>query len=108
MDLKKDSTLTLAWLDQRFSNVFERVPNLSLVNKSRPKPQTTYEKMDCLDEFWQQVAKLLISAIYSFLKCPRCRQTISGNVQNAVNTKRGFGLPLRDPFFDPSPHVFVF
>jgi len=38
MDLKKDPTLTLAWLVQRFSNVFERVPNLSLVNKSRPKP----------------------------------------------------------------------
>jgi len=31
----------LEWLDQRFPNLFEHDPNLSLVNA----PQTTYETM---------------------------------------------------------------
>jgi len=56
--LKRFQPLTLKWLDPRFPNVFERDPNLSLVNTSRPKPQTTYERNDyCMDDFWQQVAK---------------------------------------------------
>jgi len=41
-----------------------------------------------------------MSAIYSFLKCLRYRQTqaSSGNVENA---QRQFGLPQRDPFLWP-------
>jgi len=31
--------------DQRFLDFFERDPNLSLVNSSRFKPQTTYENI---------------------------------------------------------------
>jgi len=58
---KKTQPLPLVWLDQRFPNFFEPVPNLSLVNTSRPKPQTTYEKNDCMDEFWQKVAKFVFN-----------------------------------------------
>jgi len=39
---------------QRLPDNFERDPNLGLVNISRPKPQTAYEKnSDCMDDFWQ-------------------------------------------------------
>jgi len=47
----------------------------------------------------------LMSAIYSFRKYLRCRQTSSGNIENL---KLRFGSPLRDPFFDPSPPFFGF
>jgi len=61
MGSKKDPTLTLAWVDQLFPNFFEPVPNLSLVNTSQPKPQATYEKNDCMDEFWQQVVRFVFN-----------------------------------------------
>jgi len=49
--LKKTSN-TQEWLAQRFPTVFERDSNLGLVNTSRFKPQTTYEKnTDCMDDF---------------------------------------------------------
>ena len=55
MDLKKK----LSHLVPKF---FERDPNLSLVNTSRPKPQTTYEKNTCcVDDFLQQVAKVVFN-----------------------------------------------
>jgi len=49
----------------------------------------------------------LMSAIYSFLKYLRYRQThtSSGNVENL---QLPFESPLRDPFFDPSPPFFGF
>ena len=38
----------------------EHEPNLSVVNISQPQPQTTYERnSDCMDDFWQQVAKFV-------------------------------------------------
>ena len=45
MDWRKLPQFTQKWLDQRFPTFFERDPNLSLVNTSRFKPQTTYEKI---------------------------------------------------------------
>jgi len=47
-----------------------------------------------VDDFSQYVAK-------SFL----LTQTSSGNVET---TQLRFGSPLRDPFVDPSPHLFGF
>jgi len=42
------------WLDEGLLNFFERDPNLSLVNTSRFKRQTTYEKNnDSMDGFWK-------------------------------------------------------
>jgi len=38
MDLKRLQSLTIAWLDQRIPNIFERHPYLSL-KTSQPKPQ---------------------------------------------------------------------
>jgi len=102
---------TLAWLDRRFPNFFERVQNLSLMNTSRSKPQTTYEKYDCMDEFWQQVAKFVFNVSnLLFSQVPtlyRQTRTSTGNVENTVNTQPGFGSPLCDPFFDLSPPFFV-
>ena len=43
-------------------------------------------------------SSFLMSAIYSFLKYQRYRQTSSGNVENL---QLWFGSPLRDLFFDP-------
>jgi len=55
MDLKKD-------FNRLVSKLFEHDPNLSLVNTSWPKPQTTYdENTDYVDDFWQQVAKFVFN-----------------------------------------------
>jgi len=64
-------------LDQRFSNFFERDPNLNLLNASRPMPQTTYEKTIIV---WMNFSSKLpslfsMSTIYSFLKYLHKRQT---------------------------------
>jgi len=41
---RKFQPLTFEWLDQRFPNIFEHDPNLSLVNSSWSKLWITYEK----------------------------------------------------------------
>jgi len=88
---------------QRFPNLFEHDPNLSVVNTSRPKPQTAYEKNnDCMDEFWQQIgSSLSVSGIYSSLKYLRNRQTQTSS-GNLGNMRPRFGSPRRDTFFDVS------
>jgi len=69
MDEKKTSN-TQEWLAQRFPTVFELDSYLGLVNTSRFKPQTTYEKILIVWMiFSSNFAKsFLMSAIYSFLK----------------------------------------
>jgi len=53
MDLKKD-------FNRLVPKCFEHNPNLTLVNTSWPKPQTTYEtNTDCVGDFWPQVAKFV-------------------------------------------------
>ena len=90
--------LRTAGLDHRFLNFFEHEPNPSLVNTSRPMPQTTFEKNnDCtsMDDFGSKLpSSCLMSAIYSFLQRLSYRQTqaSSGNVEN---TQPRFGSPLR-------------
>jgi len=101
----------VAWLDQRFPNFFERVQNLSLVNTSRSKPQTTYEKNDCLDEFWQQVAKFIFDVSnLLFSQVPtlyRQTQTSSGNVEYTVKYTTQVWITFARPIFDPSPFFVV-
>jgi len=52
-----------------FPNIFERDPNLALVNTSRSKPQQRrYEKINncsLYGWFWQQVAKFFSSTFFS-------------------------------------------
>jgi len=83
---KRLQPLALEWLDQRFPNIIERVPNQSLVNTPR-------------------LSSFLISAIYSFLTYIHYKQTSSGKVENA---QLRVGSPRRDPFFYPSPPLFGF
>jgi len=68
------------YLDQRFPYFSERDPNLSLVNISRPKPQTAYLNMKNALIAWmifgrKFLSSFSLSAIYSFLKYLRYTQT---------------------------------
>jgi len=78
MDFKKTSNAYVRMARSAVLKLFERGPNLRLVNTSR-------------------LSSFLISVIYSFLTylVPRCRQTqtSSGNVEN---TQLRFGLSRRD------------
>jgi len=66
MDLKKDFNRLL----------FERDPNLSLVNTCRPKPETPYQKnTELVDDFWQQVAKFVFNVSNLLFSQVRYRQT---------------------------------
>jgi len=51
--LKKTLTAYARMAGLAVPNFFRARPNLSSVNTSRFKPQTTYEKNDCMDVFWQ-------------------------------------------------------
>jgi len=55
-------------VDHRILNIFERDPNLSLVNTSQPMPRKTYQKMIvwmiCGSKFR---SSLLMSEMYYFL-----------------------------------------
>jgi len=84
----------------------EHDPNLSWVNISRPKRMFNVKKIMIVSFAWMILGiKLLspfsMSAITSFLKYLRCRQTSGGKVENI---QRRFGSPsatqfltLRDP-----------
>jgi len=76
MDLKKDFNLLIPKL-------FLARPKSKLVNTSWPKPQITYDKnTDCVDDFGSKLLNsFLMSAIFSFLKDLRCRQTSSGKLK---------------------------
>ena len=93
MDLKKD-------FNRLVSKLFEHDPNLSLVNTSWPKPQTTYdENTDYVDDFWQQVAKFVFNVSnLPFSQVTTLQtETISDKVENL---QPRFGSPLRGPYFD--------
>ena len=108
---KRLQPLTLEWLDQQLPNFFERGPNLSLVNTSRPMPQTTYEKASVVWMFF--CSKLLIS----FLGSPIQESTVFSSVYATHRRRQAVvtlemqlihnpgldpGLCVTDPFFDPS------
>ena len=68
----KDATRFASMARSTVSKLFWARPNLSLVNISRPKPQTTYEKMIVWMNLGSKLlSSFLMSTIYSFLKCPR-------------------------------------
>jgi len=78
-------------ISQRFPNFVERNSNLSLVNISRPKPQTAYVKMKKTMIVWMifgsdLLSSFSMSAIYSFLKDLYYRniQTSSGSVVHSL------------------------
>jgi len=93
MDLKKVLTPYGSMARSVIPNFFERVQNLSLVNTSWSKPQTTYEKNDCMDELWQQVAKFVFNVSnLLFSQAPtlysRGGQTAAGEPHAALWTLR--------------------
>jgi len=69
MDLKRISTAFARMPRLPDPKFFERGPNQTLVNTSRPMPQTTYEKNNiCMDDFSSKLqSSILMSDIYSFL-----------------------------------------
>ena len=70
MDLKRLQSLTIAWLDQRIPNFFERHSYLSF-KTSRPKPQKTHEKLTTLWMIFDNklLSSFVMLAIYLLLKC---------------------------------------
>jgi len=85
-------------LKQRPSNFFERNPNLSLANASRPKQQMAYEKISVWVNFGSKLlSSFSVSAIYSFRKYLRHRQTQTSN-GNVENIQLRFGSPQPVPF----------
>jgi len=85
-------------LSQQSPNFFERSPNLNLLNASRPMPQATYDIISVWMIFSSKLlSSFSLSAIYSFLKYLRYRQTKTSS-GNGENIQPRFRSPRRDPF----------
>jgi len=87
-------------------NIFERYPNVILVNTSRFQPQTTYEKIMIVWMIFgsKLLSRFSISGIYSFLKYLHDRQTQTSSGSDE-NVQLRFGSPRRDPCMNGSQTI---